>query len=836
MSHSLFRTSDGTLHGFQSLSNKETLQLRAGVAPKEPHPTKYVAPQWCPSIDVLAVPEGKSLRLVRLSGGQTIWRRQLNDQHSRTAAKALFEANGGDGRGTADGQTIRAIAWHPTSMCLAVLHSDGTLVQRDATGGDVVHESKVELGDGELVAAMEWIRCDASQVDESGSDEGRQSLEHYLPRLTSADRSKALPSHVNPSTEPLTAIIIVTAAGRVIVSLGGVFTLPVAGAPKELVAAAAEGSTYGVVNTKLNEKDHRLYVVFSVQPSPAAESARLVVCALNMPLFMQTSGDLSRFTMLFARLSGLCLYLESALDVLIKESEARAEAASRAMLLDSLESVLRDHGVDEVTSPEAELIRLVVSGRASESVSQFLLSKMKAAKLSSWESAGRLGAVAIVRVVYQHIQPAIERAILAISEIQPIIGGWANTLTGGSGQLAGTSQALERAIVVWGWLFARFEDFMAAVCEEQRENQEFADWASFAIDDLHWQNEGSRRVDNDDSEDGSRPVRPDFDYELLLRFIRSAFHRETDLVPVDRSLLRMLYGRRARTARDKELLSAYINELFKAKGGDAEHLEFVFHSEQLANNALASCGLHSAGEGGAADTIRPTCQELLGEAKEHTLGALKWPSNMLGDSVSWDPAPLASLDLEAGLEDAEARRVSDIRNVDGGSCVYVATTVASSRTLELVMLPCQQSGAPWVAQIDLAVGPSEPALETASTPVQVADVSFFDDNLLGVAFTIGGSDSLYLGAIEYRLQSGETTLTYHATTASSTSGSMQPTTKSPLVFMRLLEINEASSSHSVALACNGNVGRRCIAVVERRGKNWWPYDMDNEEDESDDED
>ncbi|KAJ2907680.1 hypothetical protein GGI21_003646, partial [Coemansia aciculifera] len=60
-------------------------------------------------------------------------------------------------------------------------------------------------------------------------------------------------------------------------------------------------------------------------------------------------------------------------------------------------------------------------------------------------------------------------------------------------------------------------------------------------------------------------------------------------------------------------------------------------------------------------------------------------------------------------------------------------------------------------------------------------------------------------------------------------------TKSPLVFKRLLKIDEASSGHSVALACNGKKGRRCIAVVERRGKYWWPYDIDNEEDESEEE-
>ncbi|KAJ2441845.1 hypothetical protein GGF42_007154 [Coemansia sp. RSA 2424] len=785
MSHAVLHASGDAYatNGFQSLSNKETLQLRAGTAPKEPkHFAKYVAPRWCPTIDVLAVPEGKALRLVRLSGGQTIWRHSINDQNTRTALLTNLTASS-DKHGTAtpDGQAIRAIAWHPTSTCLAVLHADGTLVQRDATGGDIIHESKIELSEGELVAAMEWIQCgtEGSEIKDGG-----KPLEHYLPRLTSADRGKAMPSHVNPTTEPLTAIIVVTTAGRVIVSLGGVFTLPVASAPRELEAA---GSKCSVVNAKLDEKGHKLYVVFSVHPfdnqaAPNTDSVKLVVYALSMPLFAQTSGDLSRFTTLFARLSGLCLYIESALDVLIKESEARAESASRSMLLDKLEGVLRDHGVDEATSPEADLIRLAISGRASESVSQFLLSKMKATKLSSWESAGRLGAVAIVRLVYQHIQPAIERAILAISELQPIIGDWAKRLedTLGSNdvgdRLASTKQALERAAVVWGWLFARFEAYMVAICDEQRENQEFADWALFAIDDLHWQNEGSRRLENNDDDDGSRPVRPEIDYELLVKFIRSAFRRETEIDPVDRSLLRMLYARQARSAGSKELLRAYISELFRSEqvgGSQAENakkrLGFVFHSAQLIDAALASCGLPSALEGGPADAVQPTCQEILGEAKELTLGALKWPSNMLGSNVSWDTTSLATLESKGGEESADVRRVSDMHRVDGGGCMYIATTVTSSQALELLVLPCAPpTGVTHVALVDLVVstratgkGESAQAGQIgADMPVHVTDVSFFDDSLLGLTFTIDGDDSVYLGTIEYRHDATTTALTY----------------------------------------------------------------------------
>ncbi|KAJ2482083.1 hypothetical protein EV174_003311 [Coemansia sp. RSA 2320] len=798
---------------FQSLAGKETLRLRTGVAPREPNPEKYVAPRWCPTIDVLAVPEGKALRLVRLSGGQTVWRRTLHDQHSRTAPVAFSDGGAGsEKQSAADGQAIRAIAWHPANTCVAVLHADGTLVQRDAAKGDVIHESRINLEAGNVVAAMEWIQCESNAGQgkqgrvENGSG-AQQPLEQYLPRLTSPDRSKAMPSHVNPTAEPLTAIIVVTTTGHVVVSLGGILTLPVAGMPKDIEAAVDAGSTCSAVDAKLDQQNHRLYIVYSVLPpfhhrAPAttsvlgSENARLAVCTLHVPLFAETAGGpLHKFTTLFARLSGLCLFLENALDLLIKESEARDEGASRPMLLDMLEGVLRDHGVDESTSPEAELIRLAIGGRASEPTSQFMLSKMKVTKLNSWESAGRMGAVAIVRLVYQHIQPAIERAILAIAGLQLTIDGWTKHDTfhtdkdgrlGDSRDFSSTKKALGRAVVIWGWLFARFEEYMVAVRDEQRENQEFADWALFAIDDLRWQNEGSRRADNDDADDGSRPVRPEIDYVLLLKFIRCAFRRETVIDPVDTRVIRMLYSSGTRSDEGKELLRAY---------------------------------------------------------------ALKWPSKVLGNSFCWDNASFRSFLTNMDTKSTDSRRVSDMRLVEkcgiyDGGCMYVATMLASSQTLELLMLPRDLAARPYIAWIDMVVpvratDSTVPLAEVGadtSIPVHVSDVSFFDDSLLGLTFTIDECNSVFLGALEYSYNSSSTALRYHELPDRSSEHSLQLMSKSKLIFSRLLNVNEASSGHSTALASNGAKGRRCVAVVERRGKCWWPYDMDNEEDEEEEED
>ncbi|KAJ2399625.1 hypothetical protein GGI23_002541, partial [Coemansia sp. RSA 2559] len=74
-------------NGFQSLSGGRALQLRSGSSLKQQHSTDYLPPKWCPTLDILAVPEGRALRLVRLSGGETIWRRALQDSNQTTPPK-----------------------------------------------------------------------------------------------------------------------------------------------------------------------------------------------------------------------------------------------------------------------------------------------------------------------------------------------------------------------------------------------------------------------------------------------------------------------------------------------------------------------------------------------------------------------------------------------------------------------------------------------------------------------------------------------------------------------------------------------------------------------------
>ncbi|KAJ2769112.1 hypothetical protein IWQ56_002678, partial [Coemansia nantahalensis] len=389
-----------SLRGFQSLSGGQTLTLRTGGAPKQQQP-HYVPPRWCPTIDVLAVPEGGALRLVRMSGGETVWRRVHED----------------------GGAAIQAVAWNPQGTTIAALHSDGLLLQRDSTRGDVVHEARVDL-DGPAVA-MEWVACTGAAAAQP--DARRPTLEALLPRLGPLGRGQSAAGSTSPAAEPPTAIVITSASGLVCVCLGGIFALPPTHLPDALAHRVGGPSGRATaVDARLSPDSATLFVLFA----DSDDAQHTAVCAVDTSVLSSTLPLLHALVPLSAQLSGLWLYLENTLGQLAKEAEARDKGASRAALLQTFEGVLRDHGVDEATSAEAELCQLAVTGRSSEATSQFLLAKLKAGRLRNWEGAGRLGAVALTRLVYRHALPAVERAILAATQMLDVVDESARQLGG----------------------------------------------------------------------------------------------------------------------------------------------------------------------------------------------------------------------------------------------------------------------------------------------------------------------------------------------------------------------------------------------------------------------
>ncbi|KAJ2784635.1 hypothetical protein H4R18_001014 [Coemansia javaensis] len=798
-----------SLRGFQSLSGGQTLGLRAGGSGRQ-HGAAYVRPRWCPHIDVLAVPEGRALRLVRMSGGKTVWRRTRGDGQARAAK--------GDNSNAVP--PIAAIAWSPDGGSIAVLHADGLLVQRDSARGDVVHEARVGV-DGR-VAAMEWVACAAAAEGAPQPEEAAAALELALPRLGPLDRGQRAADQAEPEAEPgaPTALVITSASGLVCVCLGGILALPAAQMPPGL----AGGSAAEAVDARLGRDLARLAVVLggSGGGGPGAR-----VCSVDTRVLAAAAPLLRALVPLSARLSGLGLYLEGALRQLGAEAEARDRAASRAALRDAFEAVLRDHGVDEATSPEAELCQLAVTGRASEPTSQFLLARLKAARVRSWESAGRLGAVALTRLVYRHAQPAVERTILAAARVLDVMDRLARDADApdAARQHAEARRCVLRAIVVLGWLYARLDDCMAAVRAEQLENQAFADWALLAIDDLHWQNEGSRRPANaaaaaaaaaDDADDGARPTRPETDYGLLLAFIHKAFRRPEDAPdqpdPGALAILRGSPGDAPPAARYFDLVIERAN--LGALGGSeppaasAEPFRFVFHSRDLCATA-------------------PSCQEALQEARALVSRALEWPALVLGSGLKWHTDRGSVHRLPVSPDACSAmHHVSAGDQQDAMFVALVAGQQKQQQQQQHLLIACVAGASASLSTArlellaDVRLGDSPPT----RVPVRVADLSFFDDSLLGIVFTVDGIDHPILGAVEYR--SGA--IQYCAA-----GDDHQEPPVSPLEFVRLQLVEHAPAGLPVALACNGAKGRRCVAVIDRGGRSWWPYDMDNEEEDID---
>ncbi|KAJ2661223.1 hypothetical protein IWW48_002519 [Coemansia sp. RSA 1200] len=908
---------------FQSLSGKRALQLRAGPSVKQQREPDYLSPQWCPTLDILAVPEGRALRLVRLSGGDTIWRRTLQDRSNARASKAAVAAGvvgkSDDGDGSDTQCIIRAIAWDPTGQYIAVLYSDGTLVQRDAAHGDIVHESKIELADNEPVASMVWVSCGSKKelstnTDATANPPAIEALpfELSLPKLGALEKSKATPSHINSEPTDLTAVIITTANGAVWVLLDGIFALPVAKPPLDV-----SFTDNTVANAQISRDLSTLYISLTCEKDEQRKDRpNAAICRLDTPILSTASPLLRSLVYLSARISGLFLYIENAMESVESEAATRNDAASRAGLLQKFESILQDHGVDEVTSPEAELCRLAMTGRASEATSQFLLAKMKTTSLKSWENSGRQGAAAIIRLIYQYVTPAIERTILAVVRflhilttdfLQVSLSGFSFSdnderhLAWKSG-LETTKELILRAVVVLGWMYARFEEYAGRLRDEQRENQVFVDWALLAVEDLNWQNEGVRKTGNDDTmDDGTRPVRPEIDYKLLLCFIHSTFRRKSagDALGSQEETQNILSVKDDRSKADSDVVQTYFEILAKRANGDSlqnirpetfQHIQepleaetgkdgvfgFVFHSPALLDEAIRRCADTPRGlteEQMDSVILPPTCSEALTTAKSLVLQALTWPSAALGDGLQWNAKSVISYfskamcvegaggDLDSGTK--AGSRISDMYcvvnsasdpmhgHIDDADTMYLACVAAGGSVLEILAVsgPFSEEETK-VASIELTLKvrdiesrPSEierlslkPAVEPLeeTRAVRVAGISFFDDELLGATFTIDGCHSPYLGAIAYR--QGSRNLTYRTVSSSAQNTATigdSGVTADPLEFSKLLKLDDASSKYLVGLSTNGRPGRRSIAVVEKRGKFWWPYDMDNIEDDDD---
>ncbi|KAJ1802641.1 hypothetical protein LPJ75_006127, partial [Coemansia sp. RSA 2598] len=309
---------------------------------------------------------------------------------------------------------------------------------------------------------MQWVSCQGAVGGGAVSRESqKQPLEFYLPRLSPLDKSKSAPDNINPANEQMTAIVATTNRGTVWVSLSGIFALPAARLPDTLDPANG-GSRISAVGAHLSKSSAYLFVKLLVE---STNGSRNVVLKLGTPMLntdLLPSPTLHSLAALSARLSGLCLYLENAAAAVVREIEAREASASRRSLYRLLEGVLQDHGVDEVTSPEAEIIRLAVTGRASESTAQFLLSKLKTTKLNSWESASRLGAAVIIRLVYQHVLPALERMVLAATRLLDLVLLDKTSVEehqDGSSVLSSRA-SIVRAIVILTWLYSRMEECM----------------------------------------------------------------------------------------------------------------------------------------------------------------------------------------------------------------------------------------------------------------------------------------------------------------------------------------------------------------------------------------
>ncbi|KAJ1718199.1 hypothetical protein LPJ61_006760, partial [Coemansia biformis] len=313
------------------------------------------------------------------------------------------------------------------------------------------------------------------------------------------------------------------------------------------------------------------------------------------------------------------------------------------------------------------------------------------------------------------------------------VGQLATATSSGAGRPSETRDCILRAIVILGWLYSQLDKYMDMLRDEQRENQEFVDWALFVIDDLHWQNEGSRRLGNDahndDADDGARPVRPEFDYALLLGFIRQAFRRPqgegTDAPKVMPSILDGSQGdggsagtlageyfdllvERAHLGALRKTASQMVPATEGSSSGAA--FQYVFHSRELLEAAVARCQAAGHASDIGATAAAPSYKHALGRVRSLVSRAFKWPAHILGSGLKWRAEPIATAPLLLEADGDAPGLLSDMHYVTGSAndsgvqgAMFVASTSQAGRFMMITSTVAADKGNTSIARVELVV-------------------------------------------------------------------------------------------------------------------------------------
>ncbi|KAF9942981.1 anaphase promoting complex subunit 4 [Mortierella alpina] len=526
--------------------------------------------EWSPTADLIAIVNHQNdLDLYRLSW-QRHWSVPVTLQPQTGTGKAFKPASGGMGGGLlryhrssattslAPKADAVSLAWRPDGKMIAVGLSGGTVNVYDYRDGSLAYVISASEHDP-LVSGTTPIKASAcclrwadiylgqsSQTPLFGAHQTPKTILEVLPLLSPIPQSSTqqqmlkarsmfknntlgLPGtgstksgeilaeniHVmdEESSDIMNVLFVGNDQGRFTLRLYGGFETDSISLPKLLDAYGLRGyKTLNILKTDIRlDLSELTAVAVGSRPETTEDTglveSRMLQISVSSDLLFSHSREIRMLGLKKRPVTYLLDYLSEAFEVMNAEYKKISQLTENCV--ERVQQNLTDNG--ETTSPTHEFVQMLMTGRPSSSLDQYLQHELSHHGLKRWEKSAKAAYANMQRVAFECLIPACERLLIHLSDVLGC-SRWIERY----GPLQLDERSVYNCIKLVGDFMGFTEELLLALKVELKQFSEFENWMEQVIEVLQPTLKGA-----DDQGDEGPKTFPPVDVLGVSEYLRS---------------------------------------------------------------------------------------------------------------------------------------------------------------------------------------------------------------------------------------------------------------------------------------------------------------------------
>ncbi|KAG0205636.1 Anaphase-promoting complex subunit 4 [Mortierella sp. NVP41] len=214
----------------------------------------------------------------------------------------------------------------------------------------------------------------------------------------------------------------------------------------------------------------------ATEGSDSGSSRRLLQVSLASNLLDNHPQEIRMLGLHKRPLNNLLQYLSDGLQVMKADYKKISQMAESCV--ESLQQSLTENNVN--TTPTYEFIQMLLTGRPSESMGQYLQQDLNTHDLKRWDKAVKAAYKNLQRVAFECLMPACERLLVILSDSLGY-SRWTEQY----GPLRLDEALIYNCIIIVGDFVGLIESLFQAIKVEQKQFTEFENWLEQVLEKLH---------------------------------------------------------------------------------------------------------------------------------------------------------------------------------------------------------------------------------------------------------------------------------------------------------------------------------------------------------------